>query len=359
MRLPVLLLLAVMSPAGLSQPAHADSADMPAPAPWAAAAGTELPASALLAIGILPLDDGVPPDNANDPAYALRDAESRYFAYHLRRVLDEQARWGPVRVLPRASHAVELTVSGTIHHSSGERLALDIQAVDGSGRRWIDRRYEMSVDGADYGDRGAEPFQAVYQAVADDLDQFRLSLPLNELEHLLELSQLRYAAALAPSAFDGYLAESDGGRINALRLPSREDPVLTRVLRIREAEYLFADTVDLQFEQYYQELKPTYLAWRQATVEAGGLMAAYREQASRRKNKSAQQKYNELRELKLYQQTLRDNLAAFAFEVSPSTLEVAGQVVQLSGSLLEQQAQWQDLLERLYVQEVGVLPAGG
>ena len=135
--------------------------------------------------------------------------------------------------------------------------------------------------------------------------------------------------------------------------------MLTRVLRIREAEYLFADTVDLQFEQYYRELKPSYLAWRQAAVEAGGIMAAYRESSSRRKKKSAQEKYNQLRELKLYQQTLRDNLSAFAFEVSPSTLEVAGQVVQLSGSLAEQQAQWQDLLERLYAQEVGVLPAGG
>ena len=61
-----------------------------------------------------------------------------------------------------------------------------------------------------------------------------------------------------------------------------------------------------------------------------------------------------MQELKLYQLTLREAIVGFEFEVGPTTLDLDGEVVALSGSLAEQHDQWKGLLSRIYATQLGL-----
>ncbi len=318
----------------------------------------QLPPPALLAVGVVEFDPGLGPKPVTDPRFALRGAESRYVAFLLRRVLEETERWGPVRMLPGPDHAVELLIQGTIVESGGDRLELHLIATDSTGRRWIDRPYQATAQLADYRSAdGADPFRSLYSAVAADLERFRSTLSLQQLEQVIETARLKYAAELAPAAYRDYIALGADGRVQIRRLPAAGDPMLARIERVREAEYLFIDTVDLRFARYFEDVRPTYMAWRSSTLESKVLMNAYRREAeSRRGRQSARQRYYQLRELKLHQQTLREALGGFALEAGPTSLELNGELVELSGSLTEQFDQWKSLLARIHAAEVGLPP---
>lgn len=311
-------------------------------------AAAQLPEAALLSIGVLALD--APAGEAPSAA------ESVHVSFALRRALEETERWGPVRMMAGPDHPAELLITGTIVASDGERLVLHLVVTDATGERWIDREYRATAGLDDYLDpTRAEPFAPLYAGVAADLERYRASLSLERLNHIIEVSGLRYAAALAPDAFGGHLERDPDGRYRIRRLPAADDPILARIERVRAAEHLFVDTVDLQFLRAFEEVHPTYAAWRKAMVESRTLMHAYRDDAQARKGRqSARQRYYQLRELKLHQQSLREALAAFAFEVAPTTLELNGELVQLSGTLEAQLRQWRDLLAGIHAAEVGL-----
>ncbi len=313
-------------------------------------AAAQLPEAALLSVGVLAMDA---PDGD-----APRAAESLHVSFTLRQVLEETERWGPVRMMAGPDHPVELLITGTVVASDGERLILHLVAADATGERWIDREYRATAGLEDYLEPGrSEPFEALYAEIAADLERHRASLSLQRLEHIIEVSRLRYAAALAPDAFGGHLERGPDDRFRIRRLPAADDPILARIERVRAAEHLFVDTVDLQFLRAFEEVAPTYTAWRKANVETRTLLDEYREDARARKGRqTARQRYYQMRELKLHQQSLREALAAFAFEVGPTTLELNGELVQLSGTLAAQLGQWRELLGGIHAAEVGLPP---
>ena len=321
-------------------------------------AETELPEQALLAIGLLTLDLGVSSHTASKERLALRQAEALYIPFLLRTVLENTRLWGPVRVLPSSDPTAELLITGTIVESSGERLVVQLSAIDSTGRQWLDQQYVATAQLADYETPGTEPFLSLYQQIAADLSKFRATLELRDLDRIIQVSRLAYAAVIAPEAFDNYLKRQANGRLVINRLPAVGDPMLARVERTRETEYLFIDAVDLQFGQYFRDLAPTYAAWRRLTLESQTLMASYRKQARSKRSskgkKSAARSYRELQELKLYQQTLREAMVSFRFEVGPTTLDLDGEIIELSGSLAEQQIQWKSLLSQIYAEQVGL-----
>ena len=51
------------------------------------------------------------------------------------------------------------------------------------------------------------------------------------------------------------------------RLPADDDPMLERVRRIREREYLFIDTLDEFYTNFHTAMYPSYQGWRQASYE--------------------------------------------------------------------------------------------
>lgn len=325
-------------------------------APWALTDAAELPEAALLEVLLAPFDPGPAPNAGNDER-ALAAAEARILPYRLRAALEGTRRWGPVRMLPTADAQAELRIHGEILTSRPQRLALRITAVDATGRQWIDRTYEGTAGPADYMPETPPPFEPVYESIIADLEAARARLTLSELQRILGVAQLRYAADLAPGVFGDYLARTEDGGFRLRRLPAADDPMLARVQRIEASEALFEDTADQQFRAYYAAVAPTYRALQGSLLEADRLLADYRRQArDRRSRKGLQQRYNQLRELKLHEETLRKQLAAFAFESSPTTVKMEGELVQLTGTLEEQYAEWKSLLRRIFEAEVGLPP---
>ena len=140
----------------------------------------EVPEPELLDVGIAIFDPGLPTtDEEREKAIKelvfpeVRQAEARYFPYALKQKLEDAGHWGAVRVIPRPSNSVDLTVNGKIIASDGERLALQIYAVDAEGRVWIDhKQYEDLAAKLSYRDsvgHGQDPFQDIYIQIANDL----------------------------------------------------------------------------------------------------------------------------------------------------------------------------------------------
>jgi hypothetical protein len=106
---------------------------------------TEIVEEQLLDVGIAIFDPAIPEDWEDQESANIvpdvRRAEARYMPQVLKATLQASGNWGAVRVLPRASAAVDLAIEGRIVESDGELLELHVLARDATGRVWIDDDY--------------------------------------------------------------------------------------------------------------------------------------------------------------------------------------------------------------------------
>ena len=63
----------------------------------------------------------------------IRLAEARYMPFVAKNLLQSTGNWGAVRVIPRATDAVDLTLDGRILESDGERLVIEARVTDATG----------------------------------------------------------------------------------------------------------------------------------------------------------------------------------------------------------------------------------
>ncbi|MYE83378.1 MAG: hypothetical protein F4X36_16380, partial [Gammaproteobacteria bacterium] len=138
--------------------------------------GGNIPEERLLDVGVAVFDANVPDEYDEQIALNIqpevRRAEGNYMAFFFKNLLQSTGNWGAVRVVPRATHAVDLTVAATIEHSDGESLKLRARAVDARGQEWFERDYEALASSYAYEDtvpRDIDPFQTAYRNLADDL----------------------------------------------------------------------------------------------------------------------------------------------------------------------------------------------
>jgi len=198
----------------------------------------EIPSSQLLNVNITEFDPNIPPPEERDDDLpvvpAVREAEASYFAYNLRTTLESTGHWGAVRVVPETLESAELGIEGTILKSDGETLELKVRAVDATGRVWIDDKvYSHRVGPASYDSRNApeEPFQSLYNEIANDLVAERRRFSEEELVNIRRIAELRFATGIVPEAFDHYLAQ-ERGRYRLVGLPAEYDPMMDRVSAI-------------------------------------------------------------------------------------------------------------------------------
>ncbi len=337
--------------------------------PGEARPGEARPGEVMLDVGLVMFDAGIPEDAASHSRLGIfpdiRQAEAQYLPVLLRQALVDSGAWGVVRVLPRPDVSSELLVEGRILHSDGLRLVLEISARDASGQIWLERVYHDEAGEADYPVKpGDDPFADLYRAIANDLLARREQLAVSDYRRIRQVSLLRYAQGLSPEAFSGYLASGEDGRYRVQRLPAEDDPMVSRVQRIRNQEYLFIDTVDEQYTEQREQLAATYDLWRQYGRE----QALYREQypqrvAERERHGSRgsfvamEQAYNAYRSSKIQEQDLRELAAGFNNEVAPTVISTRGRVFRLEGSLESRYAEWREILQAIFALETG-LPGG-
>ena len=346
----------------------------------------------LLDVGISVFDPNVPEsfDEQNELNIQpeIRRAESNYMAYVAKNLLQSTGNWGAVRVVPRLSYAVDVTVSATILHSDGERLNLHVVASDARGQVWFDNDYETLASRYAYDasmPRDIDPYQATYNKIANDLLRFRVALTEDEILAIRTTAEMRFARDFATDAFEDYVIETTPGAYQIRRLPAPDDPMLSRVRMIREREYLFIDTLDEYFSSFANEMFTPYQSWRRATYSEA---IAYREERNKARARllagtvgivagvAAQTSDNTVTQYggtvgiiggammiksgiakradaQLHIEVLRELGTSAEAEIMPHTIELENESIALQGSVNEQYEELRRILRKIYRTEMG------
>jgi hypothetical protein len=354
----------------------------------------EIPEAELLDVGIHVFEPGLPDEQEilteleEEGVFSdVRKSEARYIPIQLKRTLQSTGFWGAVRMVPKASN-VDLVVSGTILKSNGKKLEVEVLAFDALGKKWLDEKYKHEADAAAYtaesGDQ--EPFQNLYNEIANDLLKERHKRDDDYVERLRTVSQLRFAQNLAPSSFAQYLSVDKKGRYSIERLPALDDPMMERVQRIRERDYMFIDTLNEYYADFYTRMDESYDDWRAYSYEEqvaldklrkaermekilgaaaiiGGIFSSAKGGRSGRAAgevailggmAAIQDAMDKAEESKMHLQALQELAASLDSEVAPLLIDVEGEVMRLTGSVDTKYATWQNLLRDIFATETGL-----
>ena len=347
----------------------------------------------LLDVWIELFDPGVLPDDEEEAmglSMDIRAAEARYMPEQLRIAMESTGYWGAVRVVPQDTEGSELLVRGAIIVSNGEELELEITALDATGREWFNRNYEEEIEVDNYRQislPGDDIFSSLYHTIANDLAEFRQSLTASDITAIRQVAELRFAADLSPEAFDDYLVLDGKGRYSVVRLPAADDPMLRRVLAIRDRDFLLIDTLNGHFDNFSREMDSPYNEWRKARSEEAAALRKVESDALKRKllgaaaiigaiviesNNNGNYGSSVLRdslilggayaiksgfdigsETDIHRDAIIELDESFSSEARPLVVEVEGEVHELTGSAEAQYAQWRALLRRIYASETG------
>ena len=358
----------------------------------------ELPEAQLVDVGIVIFDPGLEGQEEEDFVYPeVRRAEARYMPYVLAEAIQSSAAWGAVRVVPNERQAMDLLVSAKILKSHGEELQLEVAARDATGRVWLEKKYENKASKYSYtrtSRGGLDPFQTVYNQIANDLLTRLKELTPEERARIRLVNELRFARAMSPDAFEGHLDEDGKGNYTIVRLPAEDDPMLGRVRKIRERDYLFIDTLQEYYATFNGQMSAPYQEWRKLSYEEAIALQELRAESTRRliagaamviagvaasgSSDSATRSASNIAilgggsifksgmdartEAEIHVQALEELGLSLESEIAPQVIELEDRTVTLTGSVEDQYQQWRELLRQIYAAEVGdplPLPPGG
>ena len=321
----------------------------------------------------------------------IRRAEERFIPIHLKYTMQRTGHWGAVRVVP-AENAAHVQVRGTIIRSDGEQLSLDIEAYDSRGVSWFENSYSEELGLVDfYGTSPGEkdPFQDLYNTIANDLVEHRSQLQPTAIREIQQISELRTAQDMARDAFAGHLSRNEEGRYSLIRLPVESDPMLKRVRAVQVRDDMLLDTINGYYEIYYNDLWQPYGDWRKLYNEELAALNEVKKQALTRQlfglasiiggvalstgnnNLSSSNLpgvmvmggaaaiysgFQKQEETKIHRDVIEELSISFSSEADPLVVEVVGETVRLTGSAEEQYQKWRDMLQQIYAAETGLPP---
>ena len=351
----------------------------------------------LLDIGIVEFDAGIPENNNPQKSRVfedIRNAETRFLAYHLKTTLQGTGHWGAVRVIPSRSAFTDIVISGTIEKSDGEYIALGISVDDAAGRHWFSKSYETQTGMTSYSerrDRRRDPYQKVFNDLANDLQLYVAELPVRQLKQTRQISELQFFADMSPMAYGQHLVVDDDGIVQISRLPAESDPAVVRLRQIRERDRLVVDTLNEHYANFYYGISIPYRSWRKnarqesinfrevkrsarlqalvgVVVLAGSLAIDTNSSSSsrtRRVNRGLQnmgiyEGFNRVvgglrrnSEADIHLDTIAELSESFGAEAAPMVVNVQGQERRLTGTAQAQYESWRKLLREIYEAETG------
>jgi len=309
--------------------------------------------SMLLDIGVVEFEAGL--KESNDPEKSgifqeIRSAEVRYLPYHLKTTLQGTGHWGAVRVIPSHEAFTDVVINGSIEKSDGEYVTLDISVHDSSGQHWYSKEYETQTGISSYSegrDKREDPYQKVFNEIANDLQEYVLSLPPKTVSDV-------------------------------------------RLRQIRERDRLVVDTLNEHYANFYYGIAIPYHSWRKtareesinyrqvkrsammqtligAVVLAGSL--AYDSNSSSSSKRQMQRGVQNIgisqgldtmitgigrrSEANMHLESIKELSESFGAEAAPMVVTVEGETRRLTGTAAAQYESWRRLLKEIYEAETG------
>lgn len=352
--------------------------------------------SLLLDIGVANFDPGIPRKNEPERTGVyeeVRAAEARYLPYHIKTTLQSTGYWGAVRVIPSEDVYTDVVLDGMIERSNGEFLTLTVRATDVTGREWFENTYATQTgirSFAEDRDRTQDPYQKVFNDLANDLREYAASLTPKEIGQIRQTSELKFFADMAPVAYGEHLDADDDGRLVINRLPAENDPMVARLRQIRERDRLVVDTLNEHYANFYYGIALPYEGWRKKSrenlinirqvkraatmrallgvaVTAGAMSVDTRGGSRRGYNwRQAAQVVGIDRGLRtivdawrlrqsanIYRAEIGELSESFVAEAAPMTVQVEGESRRLTGTAEAQYEGWRKLLKEIYQLETG------
>ncbi len=353
--------------------------------------------SELLDVSLKVLDPGTLPEDPKERrglSPEIRDAEARFFPVHLKYTLQDTGYWGTVRVVPDDDIGADLLVRGRIEYSDGESCAVSIEAVDATGRVWLQKTYAETARPTERAVTKPEQkdiFQDLFTTIANDLASFRQTLSPAQITEIREVAELRYAKTMAPDAFKDYLKKDDAGHYRILRLPARDDPMLARVRKLKVRDDMLVDAINGYYNAYYRDLWEPYTDWRKFRGEEVSTMRKLERQALTRQilgvaaivgaiaigaagdsdvvNRTGSLRdvmimggaaamysgYQKGKETEINKEAIEELDTSFKAEAEPLVVDVNGETIRLTGSAEQQYTRWRHLLRTMYARETGMI----
>jgi hypothetical protein len=317
----------------------------------------------------------------------------RYLPYHLKTTLQGTGHWGAVRVIPSRSAFTDVIISGKIEKSDGEFITLNITVDDARGQHWYNRSYETQTGISSYSenrDRREDPYQKVFNDIANDLREFVSELPPASIREVRQVTELKFFADMSPLAYGEHLGTDEDGVVSVVRLPADNDPAVDRLRQIRERDRLVVDTLNEHYANFYYGIAIPYHSWRKtareesinyrqvkrsatlqtlmgAVVVVGALAVDTDSSSSSRSrmNRSLQniaigQGFETLMsgisrrsEAGMHRESIKELSESFGAEAAPMVVTVEGETRQLTGTAAAQYESWRRLLKEIYEAETG------
>ena len=303
--------------------------------------------------------------------------ETQFLPHLLKNTLVASSQWGAIRVIPERDPSLDLIVEGQIIQSDGETLELQIRAIDSSGREWLNRTYADQSIAEEYPESTrftldntfdainfVDPFQDIYNRIANDLVAVRTNLGEQTLDDLNLVTDMLYASDLSPNTFSGAITANEDGLLIVNRQPSLNDPMMARVADMKYRHHLFIDTVDEYYQTLFEDIQPAYVLWRRYSIDQIAEIETSQQEANRSDYGSSSgflslsQRYDRFKWSKIFEREFNDLAAGFNNELAPAFLELNSQVHGLTGTMEQQYREWRGILRRLFELENGDLTPG-
>ena len=219
--------------------------------------------------------------------------------------------------------------------------------------------------------------QSLYHQIANDILEQRNKQDAEDIAEIRMVSQLKFAADLAPTPFAEYL-EVDQDSYAIKKLPTRDDPMMGRVATIRERDYMFIDTLTEYYAGFYSKMDEPYDSWRAFSYEeqvaldqlrkerlwktilgaamvAGGVVHEGRGRGVLIAGGTmVVMDAQKTEESKMHLESLRELSASLDADVAPLLIDVEGDVMRLTGSVETQYETWRSLLRTIFATETGL-----
>ncbi|MEX2352815.1 MAG: hypothetical protein WD709_01415 [Gammaproteobacteria bacterium] len=350
-----------------------------------------IPEDELLDIGVGIFNPGVDQYSAEEEGVFLqvREAEARFFPVKLVETLQHTGNWGVVRVVPERQSEMDVWVDGEILESDGEILAVRITVQDSSGKTWYTRDYDSVTSKYAYDNslrsQNEEPFQGLYNDIANDLVLYRQRLEPAEIANIRTITELKFARQFSPEAFGDHIEEDRRGIYKVKRLPAENDPTLTRIRKIRQRDNMYVDTLQDYYMSFEQQMDRPYREWRKMSYEETLALRQLRNEANARLLGGAlaviggivaqgsdspvtrtagmvgigagaytvKEGLDRRSEAKIHVQAIEELGTSLNAELEPRTIELENSTVTLTGTVNEQYDQWRAILKDIYLTETG------